>query len=339
MCSTFGIFSNVYFFFQVRVEINQTTCRRISVIIRFPSDYPKQNILVELKSKTISEKLLNGIADLAERHAKNSLNKPQIIDAVKFISTYLIENPLSIVYDEIVNIKKILGEKSAGELKLKQKESSVVLIIRGGNYFFKVKILVPENYPNDCIVWDTFDSNLPIVLTRFLNGQAKEIARQCVEKPLNESLAKHFQVRPSLHSSVKFLIEAVNDFHNERCPICLKTSLPEKAEDSQSNDTHDDYIERVYCGHLYHQGCLKQYMSEPPFPKGGKLCPAPCLHSRSDLSPYQKSVRSSNSNKQSFCGIRLAHDRWVVNVKLAEARWAQQQARKRELEEVIDFLK
>lgn len=34
----------------------------------------------------------------------------------------------------------------------------------------------------------------------------------------------------------------------------------------------------------------------------------------------------------------MAHDRWALNVKLAEARWAQQQARERELEEVKDFL-
>lgn len=34
----------------------------------------------------------------------------------------------------------------------------------------------------------------------------------------------------------------------------------------------------------------------------------------------------------------MAHDRWVLNIQLAEARWAQQQARERELEEVKDFL-
>lgn len=40
----------------------------------------------------------------------------------------------------------------------------------------------------------------------------------------------------------------------------------------------------------------------------------------------------------SLCNIRLSHDRWGLSVKLAEARWAQQQARERELEEVKDFL-
>lgn len=40
----------------------------------------------------------------------------------------------------------------------------------------------------------------------------------------------------------------------------------------------------------------------------------------------------------SMCNVRLSHDRWGLSVKLAEARWAQQQARERELEEVKDFL-
>lgn len=39
-----------------------------------------------------------------------------------------------------------------------------------------------------------------------------------------------------------------------------------------------------------------------------------------------------------MCNVRLSHDRWGLSVKLAEARWAQQQARERELEEVKDFL-
>lgn len=47
---------------------------------------------------------------------------------------------------------------------------------------------------------------------------------------------------------------------------------------------------------------------------------------------------TGNGNSEGQCGIRLSHDRWGLNVKLAEARWAQQQARERELEEVVDFL-
>lgn len=63
---------------------------------------------------------------------------------------YLQENPLCIVYKEIAAIKSLLGDHG-GELKLRQKASSVTLLIRGGTYFFKAKIAIPENYPNSCV--------------------------------------------------------------------------------------------------------------------------------------------------------------------------------------------
>lgn len=37
------------------------------------------------------------------------------------------------------------------------------------------------------------------------------------------------------------------------------------------------------------------------------------------------------------CGQRVYHDKWGLSDKLAEARWAHQQARVRELAEVEDF--
>ena len=38
------------------------------------------------------------------------------------------------------------------------------------------------------------------------------------------------------------------------------------------------------------------------------------------------------------CGKRIYHDKWNITPKLAEDRWAHQEARKREIEEVSDFL-
>jgi hypothetical protein len=38
------------------------------------------------------------------------------------------------------------------------------------------------------------------------------------------------------------------------------------------------------------------------------------------------------------CGWRIYHDKWRVSEKVAEDRWAHQQARERELREVTEFL-
>lgn len=123
-----------------------------------------------------------------------------------------------------------------------------------------------------------------MTLLRFLNGQAREIGRQCVEAPLQPNTKRPpFEVKPSFLRTLAFLIAATHDFHIEMCPICGEKCLPNDPAEVEANDSADNYVERVYCGHLYHQKCLKQFMREPPFPAGGKVCPAPKRHPRSDL--------------------------------------------------------
>lgn len=41
----------------------------------------------------------------------------------------------------------------------------------------------------------------------------------------------------------------------------------------------------------------------------------------------------------SKCGIKINHFKWTVTDKMAEAQWAHEQARERELQEVTDFFK
>ena len=46
----------------------------------------------------------------------------------------------------------------------------------------------------------------------------------------------------------------------------------------------------------------------------------------------------SGGKKCPTCNQRIFHDKWNVPPKLAEDRWAHQEARKREIAEVADFL-
>lgn len=263
-------------------------------------------------------------------------------------------------YDEIANLKKILANSSGSEIKLKQKSSCVSLCANGGKYYFKTKITVPKLYPSEgvrydnCTLpqvpasflsfylfsWNDYESNLPLVLVRFLNGQAKEISRKCVEPPLNPPKGSPtFEIQPSLFKTLAFLIEATNDFCIEVCPICTQKCLPENPTDVVLNDLDDAYVERVLCGHIYHQGCLKKYMREPPFIKCGKPCPALKRHARADTLPFTMTNQNKKSKTPStLCSIPLHHDRWGLSPKIAEARWANKQARARELDEVKDFL-
>ncbi|KAH8376791.1 hypothetical protein KR093_001362 [Drosophila rubida] len=321
--------------------------RSMTVCLRFPEDYPQRSsILVELKSRVYSDKLLAELTRLMDEHAKQHLGKAQALLVLKFAIQYLTDNPLCICLDEIKQLRQDLKEhNNVSQLKLRQRTSCVELTARGGQYFYRLTAAVPDDYPQQAIELRGQESNLPNVLLRYLNGQSREIARQCVEPPLRlgkDELA-NFRPSKSLYRTLKFCLEATRDFHLELCPICDNPVLPEKPETVVLDDRDDAYVERVYCGHLFHQGCLKLYLAEPPFPKGGKLCPAKRRHPRSDARSYMgKGAMTSTANKldnnDNRCGIKLAHDRWVVSVKTAEARWAQKQARQRELEEVVDFL-
>ncbi|XP_017075122.2 uncharacterized protein LOC108110544 [Drosophila eugracilis] len=319
----------------------------MTVCLRFPENYPQSTpILVELKSRVYSDMLLTELTRLIDDYVKDFLGKPQALLVLAFAQQYLTDNPLCVCLDEIKQLRAdIKSGGSESQLKLKQKNRSVELVAKGGRYKYKVTAVVLDSYPMQSVELRGQESNLPAVLVRYLNGQSREIARQCVEPPIRlskEALANFRPVR-SLQRSLKFCLEATRDFHIELCPICDKTVLPDDPQNIEIDDNSDLFIERVYCGHLFHQGCLKKYLSEPPFPKGGKLCPAKRRHPRSDAQTYMGrsqggGVAASKSLEDAVCGIKLAHDRWVVSVKTAEARWAQKQARQRELEEVVDFL-
>ncbi|XP_068150495.1 uncharacterized protein [Drosophila tropicalis] len=336
--------------------------RSMTVCLRFPENYPETStILVELKSRVYSDKLLTELTRLIDEYLKEHMGKQQSFLVLAFTQQYLTDNPLCVCLDEIKQLRMDIKAQEtlskspqqhteSSQLKLRQKNSSVELTARGGAYIYRIIATVRDDYPMQSVELKCQDSNLPVTLVRYLNGQSREIARKCVEPPLRLTKDELANFRPirSLHRSLKFCLEATHDFHLELCPICDNPVLPKDPKDMVTDDNSDAYIERVYCGHLFHQACLKLYLSEPPFPKGGKLCPAKRRHPRSDAQSYMGKKKETTAgaagtsakllDNQNVCGIKLTHDRWVISVKTAEARWAQKQARQRELEEVIDFL-
>lgn len=336
---------NLFIFLQVRVDINQTQLRSITACLRFPDEYPKKPLLVELKSRTLVEKVLDTFEKTCEQYCKSDLlGKPQIIPLLKYLSKTLEENPLCICYGEVLTVKDLIA-RSNGELKLKQKKSIIALSAKGGAYYFKLDIFIPTNYPEERPTWEKHESNFPDALTRFLDGQTKEIIRRFVEPPARlVSNAPPFKAKPSLCTALTFLVQAVHDFHSEVCPVCNVKCLPADPKDVTNRDTDDLFVERAYCGHIYHSVCLKNYFREPPFLEKGKLCAAKSKHARPDIFGAmigEKNTQASSGKKGmkevSGCGLRLMHDRWAIDPKKAEQRWAHKKARDRELEEVIDF--
>ncbi|XP_013780599.1 uncharacterized protein LOC106464969 isoform X2 [Limulus polyphemus] len=295
----------------VRVEIKRTKFKQLTACIQFPDNYPEQPLIIEFKSKTLAARLLDGLCKVCEKECKKYLGKPQILRLLKFVSSFIDENPLCVCSEEIASIKKELISEN-DDLKLKQKTSSLYLQITQEAYRIVVKITVPHHYPEEQIRVELKESNFPDLFTKFFCGQSLEISRQCIQPPLKRKPKDPpFEPKPALWPIIRFLIKEVKRFPHEKCPVCKERCLPSDPKEVTEDPNNPKFVERVYCGHIYHYDCLLSYLKTPPF-QGGKKCPN--------------------------CGNRIYHDRWKLTPNMAEARWAHQEARHRELEEVEDFL-
>jgi len=293
----------------VRIEIERTKFKKLACCFMFPNDYPNSPILFELKSKTLSDKLLDGLTRVTEQECKKHLGRPQILFATKFITKFIEDNPLCCCAEEISRVKKLLGPDDV--IKLSQKNSTVNMTINKERYFLKCKVVIPDIYPEERVDITLVDCNFPRVFKAWFVENAKELARRCVEAPLKpKPNAPPFVHKPSLEVAVSFLVASVQRYPLEACQVCHKTLFPPDPDQSIHNEKAAAHVERVYCGHAYHHDCLILYLKTPPF-DGGKKCPG--------------------------CGKRIYHEKWKVTPELAEARWASEQAKARELGDVVEF--
>ena len=209
----------------VRIEIEKTKCKKLACCFMFPNDYPNSPILFELKSKTLSGKLLDGLTRVTEQECKKHLGRPQILFATKFINTFIEENPLCCCSEEISKVKKLLGPDDV--IKLSQKNSAVNLTINKERYFLKCKVVIPDMYPEDKVDISLLDCNFPRVFRTWFLENAKELARRCVEAPLKpKPNAPPFVRKPSLEVAVSFLVTSVQRYPVGRVKCAVRLSSP-----------------------------------------------------------------------------------------------------------------
>jgi len=237
----------------VRVEIKKTVIKSMIAVLQFPTGYPSVPLIVELRSKTLSDNLLSGLTQVCEEEAKKCLGKPQILKTLEFLASFLEANPLCCCSEEISRIKRELLLKDADDIKLKQKISTISLTLREALYVHRVHIVVPNDYPSSQVKFETVESNFPGNFSRFFHAQATELARRCVEAPLNKKNAISplgFQARPSLHSPACFLVQQVRRYPTEKCSICRNRCFPESPSDVIQDENHNLHVERIFCGHI-----------------------------------------------------------------------------------------
>ncbi|XP_071496481.1 uncharacterized protein [Diadema antillarum] len=295
----------------VRISIVKTRYKALAVCMQFQDGYPDQPIIIEIKSKTLPEKLTDGLTKICDGEAKKLLGKPQVLHIVKFVERFLADNPFTVCSDELAFIKRelIMGND---EIKTKQKSGVIIVSIREEEYAMKMKLKVPDLYPEQQVRVESVEGNFPELFTKMFVAQAEETARQCVQPPLKKKPKDPpFEPKPSLKPVAQYLIDCLRRYPTECCPVCKERAFTPKPEHTVNDSSSERFVVWVYCGHIFHKGCLDEFFKTPPF-TGGKKCPS--------------------------CGKRIYHDMWKITPKVAEERWAHQQARQRELDEVADFL-
>jgi hypothetical protein len=305
--------------------------KTVAICMTYPVNYPQNHILVEIKSKNLSRKLLDGLERVSEAEAKKVNDKPHVLLILKFINQFFDDNPLACCSEEIANVKKLLGDE--GTIKLSQKNSSLTLHVVQKKYYLKTRVVIPNNYPSERIVLEDVESNFPRVFKVWFFEQAKEIARRCVDPPMKpKPNLPPFQPKPSLEPAVGFLVTNVKRYPNEPCQKCKVKAFPDDPANAIHKEHAAAHVERVYCSHIYHHDCLILYMKTPPFQ--GTSCIA--LHFKNFKSCLIQ-IFVSGGKKCLGCDNRIYHEKWKVTPELAEARWAHEQARIRELGEVVEF--
>ena len=169
---------------------------------------------------------------------------------LKFIRNFVDQNPLCCCSAEINDIKKnilqvfLVAEiilrirfafcdvflssiiclfQESDELKLRQKDSAIVIRASQGKYTFSYKITIPDNYPVDPVKTEEKSNSFPPDMRLYFRANAAEIARKCTQPPLNAKKAKTWQPRPSLTPVINFLIkDGVKRFPLADCPLCKR---------------------------------------------------------------------------------------------------------------------
>lgn len=292
----------------VRASIRLVGLRTITVCLQFPDQYPQEPIVIELKSKTLPEKVCDKITKICEEEAKKWQGQRQVLQCIHFVKNFLVDNPLCVCSEEILTVKKKFLN-SEDSVTLEQATSKVIYRITQEQYFMQFCLSVPDDYPNKQVKIELEDHNFPETLKINFLSQAVEIARRCVQPPMKKKPKEApFEPQPSLLPVVKFLVECVKKYPLMCCPLCKERVLPQTPSATVTDKRRR--MEKLYCGHLFHFGCLYKYIKTPPFT--GKVC--------------------------SDCGSAIYHDKFKLSPQLMEARWAHKQARQRELDEVVDFL-
>ena len=359
----------------VQLLYDYSSLNKAIVKVSFPKAFSPESRLVhvEVASKTLHEEVVQKLGlGLQQEVQKGSGQGANPITAVhSFCTSFLGKNHLLTAYEEIQRIKKEVLAPPSKLLGLENGKGAVKCRLQVEKYYIDIRVRVfcknSVDYPDGNVEVSITESNLPKDLEKSflalaearirLHGdegehldasilddrppekevqskmkkkihwkkevnqthassrteaemkyKAQERERERVKRALEEARKGPKKQEPRIYTVVKFALDdLLNVVVKSKCPICDKKVLP-------SDPKHCSKIpskmkaDRLYCGHFYHHHCLETYMSNPPF-----------------------------DDTCHVCGAQINHHRFSDTREQLEKRWAQKQARQREIQDLEDL--
>ncbi|RQM24024.1 hypothetical protein B5M09_004860 [Aphanomyces astaci] len=147
---------------QLQASIQYTRYRKLRLRLRFPDNYPNEELVIELMSDTLPDVALRRLTKFVDAKASElaKLGQPQVQAVVELIQSSLADNKLLYANDEVRQLR-LLAEQNGGEIKLNERAGRVKLLLRHRGYVFHANIKLDDHYPDSPIAVSCDESNLP----------------------------------------------------------------------------------------------------------------------------------------------------------------------------------
>ncbi|KDO29811.1 hypothetical protein SPRG_19698 [Saprolegnia parasitica CBS 223.65] len=165
---------------QLQASLQDTRQRKLRLRLRFPDEYPRRELLIEILSTSLPDVALRRLTKFADAKA-TELSKeglPQVQAIVELVQTSLAENKLLFAFDEVRQLR-LLADANGGEMKLvNERAGRIKVLLRQGPYFFQVNVKLDDHYPDSTIRVVCDESNLPPNVVDAIVKQANDMARR-----------------------------------------------------------------------------------------------------------------------------------------------------------------
>lgn len=163
----------------VSFTVSISRYKTLKVGFQFPSEYPAEPLVIEMKSKMLGKGFLRKLRVVAELKAKALANKHQIIPCVLVILSTLKKNLLAPAMQELRALTKLANNLNF-KLFINEDEGKVTVKTKCKKYILVAKFIVPELYPDENLKIEITKSNYSSVLTSIHKRQAEEVVRRCM---------------------------------------------------------------------------------------------------------------------------------------------------------------